>query len=53
MDIYTEQRAMLARMVRTPDETYHRIGIIRRQFGKSAERIIAFRNLTNCTGDRQ
>lgn len=55
MDIYTEQRAMLARMVRTRDETHRHIEIIRRQFGKRAGRmtITAFRDFTNSMGDRQ
>ncbi len=39
MNIYAEQRAMLARMVRTRDETRRHIEIIRRQIEKRAERM--------------
>jgi len=39
MNIYAEQRAMLARLVRTRDETRRHIEIIRRQIEKRAERM--------------
>ncbi|MCE6076353.1 hypothetical protein FS799_15895 [Agrobacterium vitis] len=39
MNIYAEQRAMLARMIRTRDETRRHIEIIRRQIEKRAERM--------------
>jgi hypothetical protein len=47
MNSYTEQRAMLARMVRARDETRRHIEIIRRQIEKRAERMtITARNKT-------
>ncbi len=55
MNIYAEQRAMLARLVRTHDENRRHSEIVRRQIDKHAGRITitAFRDLTNGMGDRQ
>ena len=55
MNIYAEQRAMLARMVRTRDETRRHIELIGQQIEKRAGRITvtAFRDFTNSMGDRQ
>lgn len=55
MNIYAEQRAMLACVVRTRDEIRRHIEIIRRQIDKRAGRmtITALRDLTNCMGDRK
>lgn len=39
MNIYAEQRAMLARMVRAREETRNHLAIIERQIAKRAERM--------------